>query len=195
MSVHKNQGFSLIELLTALMIVAVLGGIAVPAFKGVRMNSQISSISGDMSSTLSRARSLAITTRSRVYVIQGGGSGSTDVSVGSDWLSGWRISRGPTLATSAQVSRVLRSDRYTDINVLVTDGAVDATGTAAGASISGFAFNNFGQLITTDGLALSQASIVICAPGSTQERGRTIALSRSGRVTNNSVTNPVSCGS
>ncbi|MGH8493760.1 MAG: pilus assembly FimT family protein [Moraxellaceae bacterium] len=195
MSVRRNQGFTMIELLTAIVIVGVLAAFAVPAFKEVRLNSQISTISGDMAATLNRARSLAITTRSSVYVLKGAGSSITDVAAGSDWASGWRILRGPTMAASTQVSRVVRTGAYTDINVIVSDGLVDATGTASGAAIDGFAFNNLGQLVTTANLALAQAAIVICAPGVTTERGRTLAISRIGRVTNNSVSNPASCGS
>lgn len=190
---HKSKGFSLIELVTTIAILGVVGALAVPAFKGFRINSQISSMSGDMVSTVNQARSLAISTRTSVYVIQGAGDAAGSVDIGSDWGEGWRISRGATLATSTQISQVRRTGGFADVSVLVSNGDVDLDGNASGAAITGFAFNNFGQLMTTDGLALSQAAIVICAPEYESERGRTIAISRIGRITNNSVDNPSAC--
>lgn len=195
MSVSVQRGFTLIELITTIFILAILGAVAIPAFSGIRLNSEISGVSGDMAATLSRARGLAISTRSPVFVIQGAGSSASDVAVGTSWASGWRVLKGATLAGSSAVTRIERQGNFSDINVLVTAGSVNASGTTTGAAINGFGFNNFGQLIKTDLTALTEAAIVICAPNTNNERGRTIAISRIGRVSNNSVDNPASCGS
>jgi prepilin-type N-terminal cleavage/methylation domain-containing protein len=189
MSVHKNRGFTMIEMVTVVLITGVLAMVAVPSFKNLRINSQISALSGDMSVTLNRARGLAISTRSQVYVIQGPGTSPTDVGVGTDWASGWRVLRGTTPALATVVTRVVRTGTSTDAKVLVTSGAVDAAGTASGAAVTGFGFNNFGQLTTDAGVAQTQAAIVICS-AVLKESGRAIAISRAGRVTNNVVTDP-----
>ncbi|MDQ8035826.1 MAG: GspH/FimT family pseudopilin [Pedobacter sp.] len=195
---RKNCGFTVVELITVIMIVGVLAAVAVPSFKTLRLNSQISAMSGDMAATLSQARSLAISKRTTVFVIQGAGTGTTDVAVGADWNGGWRILRGATLAAAVQVTRVQRMGSNTDVRLQVNGGSVDSAGTMTGTALNGFAFNNFGQLMLTDATtALTQAAMIICvADGiSTSENGRAISISRSGRVSNQAVTNPASCGS
>lgn len=197
MSVRKNQGFTVVELITVIMIVGVLAAVAVPSFKSMRINGQISAMSGDMAATLSQARSLAISTRSTVFVIQGPGTSAADKAVGADWASGWRVLRGATLPGATQAARVQRIGGNQDIRLLVTAGSANATGTTTGASIKGFAFNNYGQLMLIDGVsALAQAAMIICVPDavSAVEHGRVISISRSGRVSNQPVTNPASCG-
>ncbi len=191
MSVHKSRGFTVIELITVIMIVGILAAVAVPGFRNLRINSQISAISGDMSVSLNRARSLAISTRTPVYLMQGPGSSATDMDAGDDWASGWRLLRGTTPAAATPVSKVVRAGSNTDVRVLVTNGAVDATGNAAGSAVKTIGFNGFGQLIAGDGSALAQAAIVICSTDDrVKESGRAIAVSRIGRIANNVVADP-----
>ncbi len=188
---HQNRGFTVVELITTVLIVGVLAAIAVPGFRNLRINSQISAMSGDMSVSLNRARSLAISTRTPVFLIRGPGTSDTDVAVGDDWESGWRLLRGADPATATLVSKVVRTGSSTDVLVLVTNGSVNAAGAASGAAISSFGFNNFGQLINGAGVALAQAAVVICSTDSrVNESGRAIAISRIGRVANNVVSNP-----
>lgn len=201
MSVHKDQGFTLFELMIAFAIAAILVGLAVPSFRSMRINSSISSLAGEAVLSVNEARSRAITSRSRFYVVQGPGLTATDTgTVGAgDWVGGWRILAGPTIATATLVSRNDKKGNasggsgVTQVSLFVTDKAVDAAGNVDGNKINGFGFNNFGQLIALDGSGLASAVIVICAPNSTAERGRAISISSLGRVTNNVVTDPASC--
>ncbi len=191
MSVSKSSGFTVVELVTTILIVGVLAAVAVPGFRSLRINSQISAMAGDMSVSLNQARSLAISTRTPVYLMRGPGTSATDVAVGDDWEGGWRLLQGADPATATVVSRVVRTGNSTDVLVQVSNGAVDASGTASGAAVSSIGFNNFGQLITGAGAALAQAAVVICSTDErVSESGRALSVSRIGRVSNNVVVNP-----
>lgn len=191
---RAQSGFTLLELIIALIVVGVLTAMAVPSYRITRVNTQISGMSGDMVTTLNMGRRLAISTRTPVFVVKGAGSSAADTAVGESWASGWRVFQGATLATATPVTRVERNGGFTDINVLVTNGKVDAAGKTDGAALNTFVFNNFGQLTTTASVAITQAVVVICAPKEDNERGRVLTVSRLGRTTNISVNNPESCG-
>jgi prepilin-type N-terminal cleavage/methylation domain-containing protein len=202
MSVRKNHGFTLFELLMTIAIAGILLGIAIPSFQSIRVNSSVSSLAAEAVLSIAEARNRAITTRSRVYVVQGPGTSETDIDTvtADDWASGWRLMTGPSLATATLISRNDKQRKADDggdgagkVSLFVTDKTVDDAGSADGDKINGFGFNNFGQLIDLDGNNMESAAIVVCAPNSSSEKGRAISVSSLGRVTNTVVINPESC--
>lgn len=193
MSVRRSRGFTFIELSVVLAIVAVLLAMAVPAFTDMRVNSRISGLSGEMVSHINTAKSRAVATRRPVYLVRGGGGGNLTPGGGA-WASGWRLVSNDAV--------LLQNEQKTNgdgIVVAVTNGGVTAAGVTTGTALTVFGFSAQGRLIgSPTGTPpvppqLAQVSIVICDPGRSGERGRTLQVSGLGRITNSVVQNPTTC--
>jgi type IV fimbrial biogenesis protein FimT len=78
----RTGGFTIIELLSVLAVIAVLGAVAAPAFSQMIANQRAKGAAADLFSSLLRARSEAITRNTEV-TLQSITSGY--------WQGGWRI--------------------------------------------------------------------------------------------------------
>jgi type IV fimbrial biogenesis protein FimT len=87
------RGFTGIELLTVLALVAVLAALALPSLADVMANQRLRAAGSDMMSSLMAARSEAIKRRAPVRIVP---------VAGDDWRSGWRVA---TVADDEQVDR------------------------------------------------------------------------------------------
>lgn len=83
----QQHGFTLVELLVSMAVLAVLLGIAVPSFQAVVASSQLSSRTNDLVGALSLARSEAIRRGVRVTLCKSS-DGASCASTG-DWDQGW----------------------------------------------------------------------------------------------------------
>ena len=89
---ERAGGFTLIELMITIAIVAVIAVFAVPAFSDFVLNNRIRGQSGDLMTQLGQARLEAIRTASRVTVCPGGISKEDDpICDGTAWENGWVI--------------------------------------------------------------------------------------------------------
>jgi type IV fimbrial biogenesis protein FimT len=79
---HPVSGFSLIELMFALVVLVILGTIAAPNMYDMVVNSRVRAAASDLYGTLIAARSEAIKRNANV-----------DIVPGTDW-NGWRITVG-----------------------------------------------------------------------------------------------------
>ena len=85
---RKQNGFTLIELITTLGIAAILMSVAIPALQSFTTNAKQTSAINDFVSSMHLARNTAITTNARVTVC------ATDAGANCqlvDWDSGWII--------------------------------------------------------------------------------------------------------
>ncbi|MES2491530.1 MAG: GspH/FimT family pseudopilin [Pseudomonadota bacterium] len=81
----KNAGFSLIELLTVLLITGILSLIALPSFASLIHNNRIVSESNSLLSTLMLTRSEAIKSRKPVTLCKSRDGKSCSTSAALDW--------------------------------------------------------------------------------------------------------------
>lgn len=89
-SVPRQRGFSLIELMVVVTMVAIMLGIGIPSFKSFTSSQRVKGAAVDFATALLQARSEAIKRNSAVTIAQHA----------SGWTYGWTVTVGATtLAT------------------------------------------------------------------------------------------------
>jgi prepilin-type N-terminal cleavage/methylation domain-containing protein len=92
---HRGQrglrGFSLIEIMVAIGIVAIIAGVGVPSLSGILKNIKINAISSALVASLQQARGEAIKSNRGVLVCPSN-SAATDCAGSTDWgINGWLL--------------------------------------------------------------------------------------------------------
>lgn len=126
----RSRGFSLLELMITITVMAILLAIAVPSFRDVIHRNQVSSGSNALLASVNYARSEAITRGQLVSMCPGDAtSGCTSGSKVYD--QGWIVYTYPAGAASANKayaatsSILLRStDPQTNVSIQAKDGAI-----------------------------------------------------------------------
>lgn len=77
----RMRGFTLIELMVAVAVAAVLLAIAVPSFQGISRNNAVRAATNDLISTINIARMQAVSTRSNMVIKPATGG----------WGDGWTL--------------------------------------------------------------------------------------------------------
>jgi type IV fimbrial biogenesis protein FimT len=169
---HKpfgSRGFTLIELMVAVAMVAILSAVAAPSFSEMMIRSAIRSASSDLGSALNLARAEAIRIGARVSVCPR--TAPADMACGSDWGQGWLVFReaGTTdIGTYEGADRLLREHAgiHRDLTLTRTTGAGAITFTPSGA-------------LQPNGV-ISIARLALRAP---HQKGRDLEVSVIGRLT------------
>ena len=131
MVIKRNQGFTLVELMIGILLVAILLGIGVPSFRNVIADQRLRAASTDMRIALTTARSEAVKRNRSVFLSPPAGG----------WGDGWIASLDPNDPNSPRFLDHVQSDG------LSVAGPVN------------IAFNSFGRSAATqfqielDGLA------------------------------------------
>ncbi len=149
----RVAGFTLVELLVSVTVMAILLAVTVPSFKATVMNSRIAAQTDAFANALNYARNTAVSQNVNVMTCPAGAAGSTVC--GANWQSGWIIVRQP-----AGGGNVLLQSFFTAPNDPVLSNV----------AIAGVAANS----VTFDsrGIATTQANFKTC-----DNRGATFARS------------------
>lgn len=97
---RRQRGFSLLELMITITVVAILLAIAVPSFRDVIRRNQVSSASNELLAGLSYARTEAIT-RGQLVSMCPSADGASCTANGKAYEPGWLVYTYPAGAASA----------------------------------------------------------------------------------------------
>ncbi|HED35090.1 MAG TPA: prepilin-type N-terminal cleavage/methylation domain-containing protein [Gammaproteobacteria bacterium] len=180
----KNSGFTLVELMITVSIVAILLTVGVPSLRTFMQGNQLIASTNELISALHVARSEAIKLNSKVSICSS--SNGTSCSGSSSWKEGWIVfvdADGLLDGTGAACTAV-----NTDCLLRVHEGFTDNQLTVKGvdsnsAAITSFTFTSRGLPKANNGS--SQSGVFsICSLNATGNtiRSRAVVLSLSGRV-------------
>jgi len=167
----RNQGFTLVELMVTIAIVAILLAVALPSFEGSMRSNRVATATNELISTLSLARSEAIRSPGGALVCTTSDGVDCDA---SDWNTGWMVWvdwNGDGDTTHAQ-DRLLR---YVQANNKISIGADSAGGAAFEHMIR---FDSRGRTVE-HGVEL-EVQPVECPDG--PELRRTVSVTATGQV-------------
>lgn len=164
MSLRRSKGFTLVELMVTIAVVAILGTIALPSFQSTIRSNRIASAGNEVTGLLSIARSEGVRNK------RGGGvcGSSNGTSCDGAWTSGmlaWADVDGDGAMGSGET--VLRF-------VAITPDSITVTGPAAVV-----AFDNRGRRRA----AASQAIVLQSVKCGSDALRRTLTVNAAGQIT------------
>jgi type IV fimbrial biogenesis protein FimT len=162
-----NKGFSLIELMVTIAVLAIMLMIAAPAFGDLIMNNRLATAANEVHIALGYARAEAVTRRQFVTVcISSDGSSCTN----GNWQDGLLIfTDGGTVGAVDGNDQILKYIQFNSLGLLISPG-----------SGSDFDSNRYIRF-TPRGAAVAQGSLKFCGTR-TSSYGRQLTLFPVGRV-------------
>jgi type IV fimbrial biogenesis protein FimT len=163
----KSRGFSLIELMVTIAVMAIMASIAIPSFQSWLRNTQIRNAAESVTNGLQRARSEAVARNTRI-----------SFTLGAD--SSWTIN----VVTPASVLE----------QRLATEGSKNVTRTVLPAGATAVTFNNFGQIVANANASPPLTQVDLAAVGGSQNLRVTIGAGGNARMCDpNKTTGPRTC--
>ncbi|CAD5379882.1 Type II secretion system protein GspH [Pseudomonas sp. OF001] len=99
---QSRNGFSLIELMVVIAIIAIIAGIGIPSFRSITLDSRLNSTANQFLGALLLARSEAITQRTSIRVCAANADNKT-CATQTDWTNGTLLVR----ESDSEVIRVI----------------------------------------------------------------------------------------
>ncbi len=174
-AVLRQRGFTLIELMVTLAVLAIVLGIAIPSFNAMIRNNQSLALGDELISALNFTRSEAV---KRSDIVTLCASNAARDGCGDDWTNGWLIIRdrdaggeqgnNPTVNADADILR----DREPLANGM-------SIAMNRGAAVTHVRFNQLGALARTDN---NQVTGLVRHEDCTNDSARAIRISLSGSV-------------
>lgn len=84
---NRAKGFTLVELMTVIAVVAILAAIALPSFQGSLRSNRVATASNELMASVALARTEAIRSRNPGVIC----TSTTGAGCDGDWNSGWLV--------------------------------------------------------------------------------------------------------
>ncbi|MDZ7923822.1 MAG: GspH/FimT family protein [Marinagarivorans sp.] len=169
-----TAGFTIVELMIALAIAAILLMMAVPSYQGFIKRSNVQNLQTRMATAIVTARSEA-TARNGATTLCASADGAT---CGGVWNNGWIV----FLDNGAGGGTPLNASRETTEALLLSykntgNYSIDLQDETSGTTLANFSFNS-------QGFSLNQkrAVVTVCEPGGDLIFARGLIIERSGRT-------------
>jgi type IV fimbrial biogenesis protein FimT len=162
----RQTGFTLIELMTGLMLLAILTALAAPSFRQFTRESRASAAQNDLVAALALARSESL--RRAVPVAVCASTNGAACSGGDDWSDGWLV-----FTDSSGAAGDLDG---TDVLLQVFSGY------PADLALTGAAGRTSIQYLPSGMISGTPASLAVSTHGCTGERARTVSVALAGFV-------------
>jgi prepilin-type N-terminal cleavage/methylation domain-containing protein len=159
---RNNEGFTLIEVMTVIVITATLLAIAVPQFALLQANARVASVANDLGAALKQSRSEALVQRRNMQLAAIGPTVSGNVWGGN----GWQIKDPVT-------NKVFLEQRNIPPTIIVNSNPTDATIVFLAAT----------GMITKVDTTLVDMVYTVCDSSTSNEKGIDVSMSRLGRIT------------
>lgn len=99
------QGFTLVELIVTLAVLAIALAIAIPSYQGLTRNTRLVTVSNELIASLALARSEAVRRGKTVKVCKADANSASPVcSASADWAQGWLVDVGGTVIRTTQIN-------------------------------------------------------------------------------------------
>lgn len=172
----KNSGFTLIELVITLAVVALLVALTLPNFRSLIQNNRATAQANQLVTALNLARGESIKRGTAVSVCASTNTASAAPTCSgvNDWATGWLVFTDNSAAGSPSVNTVLRVWESLEGSPTLTSGGGSAT-----------SFVRF----AASGLVNPTTTFTLTLPDCTGEQKREIDVAAMGRVS----VNPTAC--
>ncbi len=149
---RNSAGFTLVELMITVAIVAILASIALPSFQSMLRNSQTRNAAEAIANGLQKARGEAVARNAKVEFVLGA-------------ASSWQVKLPSSTVIESRVSE---------------EGSTDTTVTAVAANLTTAAttatFNSFGRVIANADGSATLARVVLTTTGGNQPLRTTLGV-------------------
>lgn len=173
--VSLSAGFTLVESMIVLAIVAILLGVGLPSFNESMRDKRLSSMTSEFISSVYIARNESLTRRKTVQLAP----------LVTGWQTGWIVLEGTNVLHRYINPNAAPDGSHSDMRVAV----LDANNNALDAGR--FVFSTKGKVRFSTG-TIGGVNVLIC-DDRTNERGRTLAVSAFGTVHNTAHQTPELC--
>lgn len=171
---RPDAGFTLIELMVTVALVAVLMMIAAPSFVGFQRNSEMTSITNSLLAAANAARAEALKTGMNAFVVPSGN--------GSSWTDGWIVfvdqNRDNTYTATADTTIMVQPATPSYLTITGTGNAAVTPASYIMFDSSGYA-KSYGTGVANLTLSIVRNDVPTAQANSETRR---IVVARTGRV-------------
>ncbi len=178
----RQRGFTLIEVLVTIALIAVFAVIAVPSYRALTANNQISSAVNDFANTLGAARAAAVARGETVIVCPSTNALNTknptcssQTANSQQWNTGW-ISFVDTAGSNSFTA----GDVILRVHGPLANGVTLLSSGGGGTVANYIGFNRMGFAQPTFSGATTQLVVQACAKGTGHVRGGKVTLKLAG---------------